>query len=138
VAVGLFFKDRIEEAFSNPLLAAYLLLATGIILLLSRLGLKSTGQVTLRRSILIGLAQALAILPGISRSGTTISTGMLLGVEREASARFSFLLAIPAIAGAFVLQIKDILPRRLLRPSWLPWLWASSFPTYRDCSPSNF
>ena len=109
VAVGLFLKDRIEQAFANPLLAAYLLLATGGILLLSRLGLKAAGQVTLRRSILIGLAQAMAILPGISRSGSTISAGMLLGVEREAAARFSFLLAIPAIAGAFVLQLKDIM-----------------------------
>ncbi len=109
VLIGLFFKDPIEEAFSNPLLAAYFLMATGTILLLSRLGLKSTGKVDLKRSILIGLSQALAILPGISRSGTTISVGMLIGVKREEAARFSFLLAVPAIFGAFLLQLKDVL-----------------------------
>lgn len=109
VVVGLLFKEPVEEAFSNPLLAAYLLLVTGTILLLSRLGLKATGTMDLKRSIFIGLSQALAILPGISRSGTTISIGMLAGVKREEAARFSFLLAVPAIFGAFLLQLKDAL-----------------------------
>lgn len=109
VIVGLFFKESIEAAFANPILAAYLLLATGVILLLSRLGLNANGDVNRTKSMLIGISQALAILPGISRSGTTIATGMLLGVAREEAARFSFLMAIPAIAGAFVLQLKDAL-----------------------------
>ena len=109
VIVGLFFKDTIEGAFANPVIACFLLLVTGIILLLSRIGLKADGQVTLSRSVIIGVAQALAIFPGISRSGSTIATGMLLGVQREEAARFSFLMAIPAIAGAFVLQLKDIM-----------------------------
>ena len=108
VIIGLFFRSQIEEAFSNPVLAGYFLLVTGVVLLLSRLGLKSTGQVTLKRSIAIGIVQAFAILPGISRSGSTISAGMLFGVEREAAARFSFLMAIPAIGGAFALQLLDI------------------------------
>lgn len=107
VVVGLFFKDFFEEAFSSPLLASVFLLVTGGILLLSRLGLKAQGEVTPTRSLLVGLAQALAILPGISRSGTTISMGMLSGIRRDEAARFSFLLAIPAIAGAFVLQLRD-------------------------------
>ena len=108
VIVGLFFKDWVEEAFADPLLAASLLIVTGLILLLSRLGLKSTGEVNLPRSLWIGIAQAFAILPGISRSGTTISIGMLIGVRREEAARFSFLMALPAIGGAFILHLKDL------------------------------
>lgn len=107
VIVGLFFKDYFERAFSSPLLASVLLLVTGTILLLSRLGLNAKGGVTLKRSVIVGAAQAFAILPGISRSGTTISVGMLCGIRRDEAARFSFLLAIPAIAGAFLLQLKD-------------------------------
>lgn len=109
VLVGLLFKAEIEQAFGSPLLASMLLLVTGGILLLSRLGRRSQGGINAKRSLLIGVSQALAILPGISRSGTTISTGMLVGVEREEAARFSFLMAVPAIAGAFVLQLKDLL-----------------------------
>ncbi len=108
VIVGLFFKDWVEQAFSDPFLAACLLIVTGLILLLSRLGLKSTGEVNIKRSLIIGISQAFAILPGISRSGTTISVGMLAGVNREEAARFSFLMALPAIGGAFILHLKDI------------------------------
>ncbi|MCA9732833.1 MAG: undecaprenyl-diphosphatase UppP [Deferribacteres bacterium] len=108
VAVGLFFKDRIEQAFSDPLLAAYLLLVTGVILLLSRFGLRSKGEMNFKRSLIMGVSQAFAILPGISRSGSTISMGMLFGVNRTEAARFSFLMALPAIGGAFVLQLKDL------------------------------
>ena len=108
VFVGLFLKDYVERAFNDPLLACYMLLLTGVILAFSRLGLKSRGAVTGRTGFLIGISQAFAILPGISRSGSTIATGMLLGIEREAAARFSFLMAIPAIGGAFVLQLKDL------------------------------
>ena len=61
-----------------------------------------------RDSILIGLAQAVAIAPGISRSGVTISAGLMLGLNREAAARFSFLLAIPAVFGAFIFSLKDV------------------------------
>lgn len=107
--VGLFLENYIEQAFSNPLLTCYLLLATGGILLLSRFGLKSSGRLTIRRSFVIGIVQAFAILPGISRSGSTIAAGMLLGIEREEAARFSFLMAIPAIGGAFVLQVKELI-----------------------------
>ncbi len=109
VLVGLFLKDYVEEAFASPLLAAYMLLVTGFILLLSRAGLEAKGRMTLRKSVAVGIAQAFAILPGISRSGSTISLGMLLGIEREEAARFSFLMAIPAIGGAFVLQLKDVI-----------------------------
>ncbi|KAA3661218.1 MAG: undecaprenyl-diphosphate phosphatase, partial [Calditrichaeota bacterium] len=75
VAIGLFFKDRIEAAFSDPLLAAYLLIVTGFVLLLSRLGLRSKGEMNFKRSLIMGVSQAFAILPGISRSGSTLSMG---------------------------------------------------------------
>jgi undecaprenyl-diphosphatase len=105
VIVGLIFRIYIENAFANPLLTGYLLIVTGVILLISRIGLNAKGQVTLIRSIVIGIVQAFAILPGISRSGSTIAAGMILGVEREEAAKFSFLMAIPAIGGAFILQL---------------------------------
>ena len=103
--VGLFLRTVIEEAFANPILAAYLLVVTGAILLVSRVGLGANGRVNLLRSIVVGIVQAVAIFPGISRSGSTIAAGMILGVEREEAARFSFLMAIPAISGAFILQL---------------------------------
>ncbi|MFQ5633345.1 MAG: undecaprenyl-diphosphate phosphatase, partial [bacterium] len=108
VLVGLFLKSYVEEAFANPILAGYLLVVTGIILLISRLGLRASGRVNSFRSIVVGVVQAIAILPGISRSGSTIAAGMILGVAREEAARFSFLMAIPAIGGAFVLQLIDL------------------------------
>lgn len=113
IIIGLFFRTQIEQTFSNPLLAGYLLIVTGVVLLISRIGLKSSGHITLVRSIMIGVVQALAILPGISRSGSTISAGMVLGVEREEAARFSFLMAIPAIGGAFALQLLSLSSIRL-------------------------
>lgn len=105
VIIGLYFKIQIEDAFANPLLSGYFLIVTGVILLFSRIGLNSTGRISLLRSVFIGIAQAFAILPGISRSGSTIAAGMILGVEREQAAKFSFLMAIPAISGAFILQV---------------------------------
>ena len=74
-----------------------------------REGDQSLNTLTYRNAILIGIGQALAILPGLPRSGTTISVALFLGVKRQASAEFSFLLAIPAIAGAGLLEAKDLL-----------------------------
>lgn len=68
----------------------------------------SLKKMTIKNSLIIGVAQAFAIAPGISRSGATISTGLFLGLERELAARFSFLLSIPAILGAALVQAKDI------------------------------
>lgn len=108
VVVGLLLKDYIEAAFESPAMASAMLIATGLILLSTRLAQNRMRSLTTRNALLIGIGQALAILPGISRSGTTISTGMLLGVAPARAAEFSFLLAIPAIAGAAVLDIKDL------------------------------
>lgn len=108
VIVGLLLKDSIEEAFTSPVLASSMLIATGAILLATRFVPKKQGEVSTAKSIIIGIGQALAILPGISRSGTTIATGMFLGVDPGKAAEFSFLLAIPAIGGATVLELNEL------------------------------
>ena len=107
--IGLSFKSQIEAAFSNILLVIIMLSITGTILLLSRFMRQKNQEMTILKSILIGVAQAFAILPGISRSGSTIVTGIFLGIDKENAARFSFLLAIPAILGASVIKLKDLL-----------------------------
>ncbi|MDA1000532.1 MAG: undecaprenyl-diphosphate phosphatase, partial [bacterium] len=105
--VGVLFESFIEAAFGNPRLVAYTLVVTGLLLWFSTRrssGEREEEEMTWKDAILIGLLQALAIVPGISRSGATIAMALLLGIEREQAARFSFLLSVPAIAGAFVLK----------------------------------
>ena len=109
VIAVLFFKDFFENAFASPLLASSMLFVTGFILLSTRIKHDGTKDLTLKSSILIGLSQAFAIIPGISRSGSTISTGMLLGLKPSETAEYSFLLAIPAILGAVVFKIDELM-----------------------------
>ncbi len=109
--VGALFHDAIEEMFGSPRAAAYALFATGGLLFLSggrAAGGRGESQMTWRDALLIGLFQAAALLPGLSRSGATIAAALFLGIEREQAARFSFLLAAPAIAGAFLLKAKEL------------------------------
>jgi undecaprenyl-diphosphatase len=106
--IGLLLEDQIGEAFDHPRWAAAYLAVTGVILFATHFATPLRQDVTLRRAIVIGFAQALAILPGISRSGTTISVGLLLGVDRRKAAEFSFLLAIPIILGPSILTLLDI------------------------------
>ena len=109
VVAALLFEDFFEEAFSSPALTSAMLIVTGLILLSTRYARLKEGEVNLPRSILVGIGQALAILPGISRSGTTISTGLFLGIKPYRAAEFSFLLAIPAIAGAIIFKMDSVL-----------------------------
>lgn len=109
---GVFLKDGIEALFDAPAFTGAALLITGVILLSSREPLKRGQWVEdggMRMAVLMGLAQALAIVPGISRSGTTVVTGLWGGVEPERAAEFSFLMAIPAIGGAAVLQFPELM-----------------------------
>jgi len=106
--VGLLFEDFFDRAFDSPLLVSTMLLLTGAILFVSRFFKNSSGSVTLPRAVAMGLGQALAILPGVSRSGSTIVAGMASGVRPADAAEFSFLLAIPAIGGAAVLKFGDL------------------------------
>jgi undecaprenyl-diphosphatase len=103
---GVLFARTVERAFASPVTAGLLLMVTGGWLLASRLAPPPrTAAVSPASGALIGIAQALALLPGISRSGVTIATGTMLGVRQEEAARFSFLLAVPAIAGAGLWQL---------------------------------
>lgn len=105
--VGLLWKSEIEALFGESRLAAVFLVVTGVWLLSMRWRPIATGRMTWWRALLIGTAQAVAILPGISRSGSTIATGTLIGVHPSQAAEFSFLLSIPAILGASLLSIPD-------------------------------
>lgn len=108
VAVGLLFKDAIDGVFNSVLLVFVMLAITGIAMILTRFIQEKGTAINWPRALTIGAAQAFAILPGISRSGSTIFTGMLLGVNRETAARFSFIMSIPAILGAVVLHLGEL------------------------------
>jgi undecaprenyl-diphosphatase len=107
--IGILFDDLIEQAFNNPIAVSLALLVTGAILFGTGRVAKRQEKISWKHSLIIGLSQALAILPGISRSGTTISAGIYSGADQEKSAEFSFLLSIPVILGAGLLEFKDVL-----------------------------
>jgi undecaprenyl-diphosphatase len=107
--LGILFKGWVEKSFSSPHFVSIMLLITGLILFLTKFFQKKEGQIKFSDAFLIGIAQAIAILPGISRSGLTISTGIFRGIKREKAAEFSFLLSLPAVLGATVLKLKDML-----------------------------
>ena len=101
VVAGLLFKSQIESVFDSPRFAAAMLIVTGLILIITRRAKNTGRKINLPRGLVVGLAQMAAILPGISRSGSTIAGAMFLGVEPAVAAEFSFLLAAPIIALAF-------------------------------------
>ena len=108
--VMVLLQDAINQLFSNSIMVSCALIVTGFILFFSdRLakGHKTARNATVADALIVGCGQALAVIPGLSRSGTTISVGMLRGFDRAFAVRFSFLLSLPAILGANVLEIKD-------------------------------
>jgi undecaprenyl-diphosphatase len=105
--VGALFHDFFASLFSNLTAVGVALLITGIILYSSKFHNESK-QLNYKESFLVGIAQAIAIIPGISRSGFTIATGLLRGVDRREIFRFSFLLSIPAIIGATVFELTTV------------------------------
>ena len=114
IPVGVFgyiFKEQAETTWRNSYVIGAMLIVVGIVMYLAeRTGAfrKTLGEVSLGDSVAIGLSQALAIIPGVSRSGITISTGLFRGLDRYAAARFSFLLATPALAGAALKAFHDL------------------------------
>ena len=105
-------KDHIERMSGNLYFVALALIMTGCLLFLSdrvRKGRKNARTASLRDALLVGFAQAVATCPGISRSGTTITAGCLVGMDRKFAVRFSFLMSIPAILGANLLSILDVI-----------------------------
>ena len=112
VAAALILGDTIEALFSSMLFLGVGFAVTAVVLLLADFlpsGHKEEREITWLDALLIGCAQGVAVAPAISRSGSTISASLLRGLKRETAARFSFLLSIPAILGAAVLQVKDML-----------------------------
>ena len=106
--IGLSFDRLIEQLFSrNLLLVGLMLIVTAILLFMADRAKHTVKKVGLKEALLIGVSQAIAILPGVSRSGATISTSVLLGIDREAAAKFSFLMVIPLILGKMAKDILD-------------------------------
>lgn len=119
---GFLFADYFEDQFTNASAAAIQLVVTAVILVVAERALafhirrtarrgerlRGVAELDSRDATVIGIAQAISIFPGISRSGSTIGAGLLLGMERAASARFSFLLAIPALVGAAIVKVPDL------------------------------
>ncbi|MDD6285857.1 MAG: undecaprenyl-diphosphate phosphatase [Methanobacteriaceae archaeon] len=109
--IGLLFNNAVETIFRGTVFVGLFLIITGIILYYSER--HSSGNITekdmsFKQAITIGICQGLAVLPGISRSGATIASGLCLGLNREYAARYSFLLSVPAVVGAAVFKVKDL------------------------------
>jgi len=104
IIVGLLFYDQVTKLFSSIHAVAIALFVTGVLLVLTKRS-KQKGRLTFGKSLIIGVAQAIAVIPGISRSGSTIAAGIFQGVNSAEAARFSFLLSLPAITGAFLLTL---------------------------------
>jgi undecaprenyl-diphosphatase len=108
VVVGFTLKDTIETMFSSLLVVYLMLVITGTMMIISRFLKDRSRKINGGSALIIGCAQACAIMPGLSRSGSTIFAGMLLGINRETVARFSFIMSIPAILGAAVLNLSEV------------------------------
>lgn len=116
---GYLLEDFAETAFRNPLLIAITLSVVGLLLfLVDRFSKqkKDIGNITKKDAIIIGVAQAVAIVPGVSRSGATMTAALSLGLTREAAARFSFLLSTPIIFGAAVVKVPELLQAGITTP----------------------
>jgi undecaprenyl-diphosphatase len=110
--IGFLFEHIAETVFRNPILIACMLILLGVILyVVDRKGKKQIDveHITLKTSFLVGLSQALAIIPGVSRSGITMTTALALGMTREGAARFSFLLSAPIILGAALVKVPKVI-----------------------------
>jgi len=110
--IGLAIKQFEDVLFTSEILVGAMLILTGTILWFSRKFYFSETKANgfgIKQAVLIGITQGLAVIPGISRSGSTIAAGMVLGLNRHTAAKFSFLLSLPAILGAEVLSVKDVL-----------------------------
>ncbi len=125
--IGMVLKRYEATLFASPQIAGAMLIVTGCILYLTRRpqisaqndpgSMRPMGAITLRDSLLMGIVQGLAVMPGISRSGTTIAAGLFTGLAPQAAARFSFLLSIPAVAGAALLVLTDALAQGQVKPA---------------------
>ncbi len=109
IAIGFLFKDRLEGAFSNPRFVSCTLMGTGLFLIGSHFPKKNNRPVGWVSGLMIGLMQAVALLPGVSRSGSTIGMSRFLGIEPKQAAEFSFFMLIPLSVGACLLAVRDLM-----------------------------
>ena len=127
VFVGFTLRDKIEILFESVNNVGFALLFTGLVLILSSTFKNKNSKHSISSSIVIGFGQALAIIPGISRSGMTITLSLFFGFSPKESAKFSFLLSIPIIAGAGMLGIQDIQSTESFSPDIIIAALLSSF-----------
>jgi undecaprenyl-diphosphatase len=109
--IGVLFNSQFKSVFNTLIFPGFFLLITGTLLYFSQrinIGNRKIDKLRFKDALIIGLSQAIAILPGISRSGTTISIGLLLGLNKEFIAKFSFLLSVPVILGAGITELNDL------------------------------
>jgi undecaprenyl-diphosphatase len=129
--VGLFFKDTIEAWFGLAQVVAIALIFTGLLNLITDRIIKkqkpteTNQEVSLKQGLIVGLFQALAIIPGISRSGSTVFAGTMQGLDRLKAFRFSFLLSLPAVLGASLLQLIKVINQDAISNISPVFLWAS-------------
>lgn len=126
VIIGLLFKDQIEEIFASVRTVGVALLFTGVALWLIRnlRGRKLDNDLSFKDALIVGLAQAVALIPGISRSGSTVITSIAVGMKQETALRFSFILYIPISLGGMVLGVSDIASDPDFAPLFIPYLIA--------------
>ncbi len=121
--IGLFFEDQLEAFFGGKVsLVGLMLLLTGVLLWISEKYKQQERSINYKRATIIGIAQAIAVLPGISRSGATIATALSLGVKKSEAARFSFLMALAPILGVTLLKFLDYIELQQTSASALPTL----------------
>lgn len=119
--VGILFKDQVESFFTGDLVfVGSMLLVTAMILLITNFVPSGGRRISYLDALIIGIAQAIAVLPGISRSGATISTALILGNKRDEAARFSFLMVILPIVAANMLDLMDMEPAGPGEIGWAP------------------
>ncbi len=118
IFIGFFWGDFLDEYFRSPLSVAVMLIAVGLVFIIVEYWHKKIkeSKISFNKSIVIGLAQAVALIPGVSRSGATISAGLVQGIKREQSARFSFLLGSIAITAASALSVYEIIKGKVMLP----------------------
>ena len=121
----IFVKDLVEAAFDEPKWVGVMLIVTSVLLLLTLIRKHPHGHMTMGRALLVGIAQSFAMLPGISRSGSTIAASLYMNVEREEAANFSFLMAIPVILAGALIEAKDLLDKGISSDKWLAILLAT-------------
>jgi len=124
--IGLSLEQFISDELIKPVFVGIALLITAFFVWLIRnlYGTKENEQVTMRDAIIIGMAQACALIPGISRSGTTIVAAMLLGLKRETALRYSFLLYIPISIGITLMSFGDIVQDPIFKENFIPYVVA--------------